>query len=211
MARQVLKKISKLILLTTLSLVAALGASRMFLGPVFIPSGSMLPALQPGDAALVNRLAYGIGVAWGEHTVFQWASPKQGDIVVFKAPSAPQLRYRGYLVKRVVAGAGDTVQVRRNRLSINGHQATYASCTQPASPQAQCDETLQGTTHLARLGLAKSPDFGPVTVPAGHVFVMGDNRDNSQDSRVGGAVDEALIEGKVLGRVSLRGLRSGSL
>lgn len=78
----------------------------LFLGPVFIPSESMAPTLEPGDVVLVNRLAYDAGPLWRVGVRFQWAKPARGDIVIFRAPPALQGRYKGYVIKRVVAVAG---------------------------------------------------------------------------------------------------------
>jgi signal peptidase I len=134
----------------------------------------------------------------------RWADPARGDIVVCFAPDDGTR-----LVKRLVAIPGDTVELRRDTLLINGEPATYASLPRDArgvrdldsverNRAVFADETLGGRTH-AMMALPAQPalrDFGPVTVPAGHYFAMGDNRDNSRDSRFFGFMPRAEIIGE---------------
>lgn len=185
----------RLVLLLALGLalaLAILAASRLLLGPVFIPSESMEPTLTPGDVLLVNRLAYGTGLSWYGATLLQWSSPDKGDIVVFKVPAAARTKVQGYLIKRVVATAGDTLEVRGNKLVLNGAPATYVrSNDYPAST-----ETLAGLAHDVWLGKPLATNFGPVMVPPGSVFLMGDNRDHSTDSRTWGMLSISDIEGR---------------
>jgi signal peptidase I len=143
----------------------------------WVPSGSMLPTIQIGDHLFVNKLAYGLHVPFTGTDVAQWGHVQRGDIVVFTSP----VDQKTDLIKRVVAVAGDTVEVRQKQLYVNGEPVTYplANFTDP---------------HV-RSGSPRD-NFGPVTVPADRFFVMGDNRDQSYDSRYWGFADEKDVKGK---------------
>jgi len=153
---------------------------RTFIVQAFkIPSGSMLPTLQIGDHLLVNKFIYGLRMPFTGQLLIPWKSPVRGDVVVFRFPKDRDIDY----IKRVVAVAGDKVEVVNKHLIINDA------------------EVVDLQAHFATkdvLGSAVSPrdNFGPVTVPAGKIFVMGDNRDNSYDSRFWGFVDYSDILGK---------------
>jgi signal peptidase I len=181
--------------------------------PFKIPSGSMIPTLLVGDFILVNKYTYGIRIPVLNKKVFELSSPQRGDVVVFRYPVNPSLDY----IKRVVGLPGDKVEYRNKRLTINGQ-------AMPMRPNGdfldkeklyytpRFVETLGGVEHDA-LVEDEAPPFVPhvdqfpqrdkclynsegfiCEVPAGHYFMMGDNRDNSQDSRVWGFVpDENLV------------------
>ncbi|EFK94971.1 Signal peptidase I [sediment metagenome] len=139
----------------------------------------MLPTLQIGDHLLVNKFIYGLRMPFTGQLLIPWKSPVRGDVVVFRFPKDRDIDY----IKRVVAVAGDKVEVVNKHLIINDA------------------EVVDLQAHFATkdvLGSAVSPrdNFGPVTVPAGKIFVMGDNRDNSYDSRFWGFVDYSDILGK---------------
>jgi signal peptidase I len=162
----------------------------------------MEPTILPGDRIVVNKLAYGLRVPFTHAWVAQWDDPTPGEIVVLNSPKDGQR-----LVKRVIAGPGDTVELRNDALIINGSPVGYAPLgaqsldTVPASAQKGrvfARENLSGHAH-AVAGIPSVPamrNFGPVTVPAGDYFVMGDNRDNSADSRYFGFVERRLIVGR---------------
>ena len=158
----------------------------------YVPSGSMRPTIEVGDLILVNRLAYDLKLPFTTWHLAQWADPHRGDIVVFYSPADGRR-----LVKRVVGLPGDTLAMRDDRLVINGHTLAYLSTQEGDRAARLALENLDGWVHPIRLlpERAAMRDFGPVTVPAGHYFMMGDNRDNSADSRYFGFVDRQAILG----------------
>ncbi len=153
---------------------------RTFIVQAFkIPSGSMLPTLQIGDHLLVNKFSYGVKLPLTGTVLVHRQGPARGDVVVFRFPRDRSLDY----IKRVVAIGGDTVEVRDKKVFVNGKQVV--------NPHAQY------TSHDIMSSVAGPRDnFGPVTVPEGKIFVMGDNRDNSYDSRFWGFVDLRDVLGK---------------
>jgi signal peptidase I len=149
---------------------------RTFLVQAFkIPSGSMLPTLQIGDHILVNKILYGLRVPIVGTRYFAYFHPQRQDIVVFVFPEDRDKDF----IKRVIGIPGDVVEVRHKRVYINGQpiEDSHASYTEGEGPPPR-------------------DNFGPVTVPPGHVFVMGDNRDHSFDSRFWGFVPFEDIKGK---------------
>ena len=189
-------------------------ALRFFVVEAFrIPSGSMIETLLVGDFIFVNKLSYrtevpftilGRHVPGGGTTITRWSSPERGDVAVFRYPPDPRVDY----IKRIVALAGDTVEVARNELIINGEHLPRLfsrsmefhdqSCR---SERAQLFSEHNGARSYGIL-IDSGPDvfenYGPVTVPVGHVFAMGDNRDNSSDSRAWGFVPIDHIKGRAL-------------
>ncbi len=153
---------------------------RTFVVQAFkIPSGSMLPTLQIGDHLLVNKFIYGVKLPLTGKVILPWKSPIRGDVVVFRFPKDRDIDY----IKRVVGVAGDKVEIVNKKLKINDAEvvdlhAHFSNAADPASAVSPRD------------------NFGPVTVPAGKIFVMGDNRDNSYDSRFWGYVDQTDIQGR---------------
>jgi signal peptidase I len=146
-----------------------------------IPSGSMLPTLQIGDHLLVNKFIYGIRVPFSGKLLIPIKEPKHGDVIVFRFPEDRSIDY----IKRVIGVAGDKVEIKNKQLLINGKKME--------DPHAHFSSS-------ANLPPAVSPkdNFGPITVPEGKIFVMGDNRDNSYDSRFWGYVDNQDILGKAI-------------
>ena len=180
---------------------------RQFVVEAFkIPSGSMIPTLLIGDHLLVNKFIYGPRIPFTDDRIFTWEEPKRGDIIVFKYPENEAKDF----IKRVVGLPGDKIEIRNGVLFINDQPirttdiGVYNSGDQgTASPYHQKPRLLQeqlGTINHEILYLhdQSSNNFGPILVPKGAVFVMGDNRDNSQDSRVWGFVQENKILGKAL-------------
>ncbi len=175
--------------------------------PFSIPSTSMVPTLLIGDHVIVTKYTYGLWFpdpfSYERWELADWADPQRGDIIVFRYPRQPSLHY----IKRVVAIPGDTLEVRDNQIVLNGviqererlGRYTYLDddCEIPREANLW-REDLRGQPHPKltddRAGGLSS--YGPVTVPEGKVFVMGDNRDNSGDSRQWSFVDEELIMGK---------------
>lgn len=153
---------------------------RTFIVQAFkIPSGSMIPTLQIGDHILVNKLSYGIRIPFWEHYLVDFTRPHRGDVVVF---IFPEDRTKDF-IKRVIGVGGDTVEIRGKKIYINGRQVE--------DPHAHFEGDDPQTA-----GLPSRDDFGPRTVPENHIFVMGDNRDRSYDSRFWGFVNLDDVRGK---------------
>ena len=167
-----------------------------------VPSGSMRPTILEGDRIFVNKLAYDLKVPFTTVHLAQWGHPVRGDLVVLWSPHDGQR-----LVKRVVGVPGDLIEVRGQRLMINGKPAEYGPV--PADMAEALDlnnlpagtvtaETLSGRTHPVMSLSTSGPgaNMAPVRVPQGRYFVMGDCRDNSFDSRFFGLVDRSRIVGR---------------
>lgn len=153
---------------------------RSFVVQAFkIPSGSMLPTLQIGDHILVNKFLYGVRLPVLDTVVVPLSTPHRGDVVVFVYPVDPSKDF----IKRVVGLPGDVVEIRDKRVYINGDRWD--------DPHAYFAD---GQAHGH--GGAPRDTYGPITVPAQHLFVMGDNRDRSYDSRFWGFVDFKDVKGK---------------
>ena len=153
---------------------------RTFVVQAFkIPSGSMLPTLLIGDHLLVNKFIYGIRVPFTGKILVPIKSPDHGDVVVFRFPKDRSIDY----IKRVVGTPGDTVEIKAKKVFINGEpiKDAHAHVSSPAVLNAKA---------------SPRDNFGPVQVPGDSIFVMGDNRDNSYDSRFWGFVDQRDVLGK---------------
>jgi len=163
--------------------------------PFQIPSSSMVPTLLVGDYILVNKFAYGIRLPVLNSKVMDIGEPRRGDVMVFFPPHDSR-----YFIKRVIGLPGDRISYAGKVLTVNGQEIPQSLVAQlpPLSPSYQIsEENLDGVTHFVRKELLRSgPDNFEVTVAPGHYFVMGDNRDNSSDSRVWGQVPEENIVGK---------------
>ncbi len=155
---------------------------RTFIIQAFkIPSGSMKPTLQIGDHILVTKFSYGVKIPLLRKTLFSVGDPKRGDVIVF---IYPEDRSKDF-VKRVVGISGDTLEIKNKKIYLNG--LPYS------------DGHGVYTDDMIIPGAAQPRDnFGPVTVPTGSLFVMGDNRDQSYDSRFWGFVDKRDVLGKAL-------------
>ncbi|MEZ5571677.1 MAG: signal peptidase I [Halioglobus sp.] len=165
--------------------------------PFQIPSSSMVPTLQIGDYILVNKFTYGIRLPVLRTKVLALNEPKRGDVIVFFPPHMNDT----YFIKRVVGLPGDTVSYRNKELFVNGKRLPRS--TAPAAVEGGFDpryrielEDPGAAPHLMQVDrMRPSADFTEVVKP-GHYFMMGDNRDNSSDSRVWGQVPERDIVGK---------------
>ena len=158
-----------------------------------VPSGSMEPTILTGDRIFVNKLAYDVRLPLTHVSLYRFAEPQRGEIVIFDSKAADRR-----LVKRVEGVPGDVVQMIEDRLWVNGEPAQYTQL-QYEDDAVLVRESLQGSSHRVRLdgvraGLARS--FGPVAVPEGHYLVLGDNRHNSADSRFYGFVPRDEIVGR---------------
>ena len=178
---------------------------RSFLAEPFkIPSGSMMPTLLVGDFILVNKFAYGLRLPVLNTKILAVGEPKRGDVFVFRYPENPKEDY----IKRVIGLPGDEITYRNKTLFINGKEipesylGPYTGPTEPSNRMngAQVKlEQLEGADHR----IMELPQFqigheGTWKVPDGYYFAMGDNRDNSLDSRFWGFVPEANLVGKAL-------------
>jgi signal peptidase I len=182
--------------------------------PFKIPSGSMIPTLLVGDFILVNKFTYGIRLPVINKKIIPLNDPQRGDVMVFRYPEDPSLDY----IKRVVGLPGDTIEYHNKKLSINGQPVEMTQIADYLHPE-RLYYSEQFTAHMGvdhkLLNDKDAPAFVPgvsqfpqrenctynatgVTckVPAGHYFMMGDNRDNSRDSRAWGFVPEENIVGK---------------
>ena len=165
-----------------------------------IPSSSMRPTLLEGDVVLVNRLAYDLKVPLTNVSLARLGEPRRGDVVTFESP---QDGVR--LIKRLVGVPGDVVELRNDRLLLNGVPAVYRDAVEVVEPvdagwvpAVRARERLGATEHVVQF-LPRVParrDFGPVVVPPGCYFFLGDNRDNSADSRYVGVVPRRLLIGR---------------
>jgi len=163
--------------------------------PFQIPSGSMERTLLIGETILVNKYTYGIRLPVIRNKVFDINEPERGDVMVFFPPHKEQ-----YYIKRVIGLPGDNVVYRNKVLTINGEvQQQTLIDGDKRSLYRQKYELLGGVEHEIQQNIAvdRSDDFS-VTVPSGHYFMMGDNRDNSADSRSWGPVPESRIVGKAV-------------
>jgi len=177
-------------------LVIVLLLRSFLVEPFKIPTGSMIPTLLVGDYILVNKFAYGLRLPVVGTKVVPIGEPKTGDIMVFKYPENPSVNY----IKRVVGLPGDTVRYENKVIYVNGNPVEQVLEAQlpPAQPQIKIyNEKLGGIEHDIMVSLER-PVEGPRTwvVPEGHYFVLGDNRDNSRDSRFWGFVPEQNVVGK---------------
>lgn len=168
-----------------------------------VPTGSMKPTILECERVFVNKLAYDLKVPLTTWHLAEWADPARGDVVIFRSPTDGTR-----LVKRVVGVPGDVVQLVDNRLLLNGEPAAYtpveaaALTGLPAADRTAgrfAHEQLGGLDHLV-MALPDRParrSFGPVRIPADRYLMLGDNRDNSGDSRFFGLVARDAIVGKV--------------
>lgn len=153
---------------------------RTFIIQAFkIPSGSMLETLQIGDHILVNKFIYGVKIPFTDgKEIIAGKDPQKGDVIVFQYPKDPSLDY----IKRVVATAGDTLEIKNKQLYVNDvlvEDEEYAVYKEPYFRYER-------------------DNYSKITIPENKVFVLGDNRDNSHDSRFWGYVDLSAVRGKAL-------------
>ena len=173
---------------------------RTFIVQAFkIPSGSMKPTLLVGDHLLVNKFIYGIKIPYIDRIIIPIKKPKMGDIIVFKWPKDESKDF----IKRVIGVEGDVIEIIVDRLYVNSEEITskyIGTFNDDDYPRAaeEYEETLGDVKHDILDQEKRYETYGPVTVPKDSVFVMGDNRDNSEDSRYWGFVTLNKIKGKAL-------------
>jgi signal peptidase I len=153
---------------------------RTFVVQAFkIPSGSMIPTLEVGDHILVNKFMYGFRIPYTRIRMLPFTDPQRGDVIVFVYPEDTSKDF----IKRVIAVGGEEVEIRDKRIFVDGKQIqdSYGKFMDPRVLSAWQE---------------RRDNFGPVRVPKDSLFVMGDNRDNSRDSRYWGFVDVGMVKGK---------------
>lgn len=160
------------------------------LEPFVIPSESMVPNLLVHDHILVFKSAFGLKIPFGDQWIFKWNSPQSGDVVVFKYPINPNV----YYIKRLIGRPGDVIKIVNGKPTVNQSVAQYS----PLKKEKLFQEELLGHKHIVRFEDFSSQfeEGQTITVPEGQYFMMGDNRDNSSDSRVWGFVPEKFLVGK---------------
>ena len=173
-----------------------------------VPSGSMEPNIMVGDRIVVDKISYDLRVPFTLTRIHQWSDPQRGDVITFPNPRDDEV-----YVKRLIAVPGDVVEMRNNRLIINGERATYRQVEGDLADRLSSqlhqrslrthrllEESLLGSTRIImesrRRGNPMTRSFGPVEVPADSFFVMGDNRDNSKDSREFGFLERDRVLGR---------------
>lgn len=182
--------------------------------PYHVPTASMEPTIKVGDRLLAYKLAYGLKLPFIDRQILNWGTPQRGDIIVFKYPRDPEMDY----VKRVVAVAGDEIQIIDDILHINGKAMERVDHNHDRGILDDIDDhrdlkilyreklddrehwTMQNITSARRFTKSNWPAVGapPYKVPENSVFCVGDNRDNSTDSRVWGEVPLDYVRGKAL-------------
>jgi signal peptidase I len=172
-------KIQEYIEAIIMAIMIALVVRTFIIQAYKIPSGSMKPTLLIGDHILVNKFIYGIKIPYFRKIIFSVTDPQRGDIIVFIYPNDRSKDF----IKRVIGLGGETVEIKNKKIFINGKE--YSDLLGVYSDRVIYPAAMQ-----------PRDNFGPVTVPVGSLFVMGDNRDESMDSRFWGFVDLKDVEGK---------------
>jgi len=178
-----IRKIAREALFLGVVALAVFGARSSLADHYIVPSGSMEPNLVPGDRVFVNKTSYGLRFPFLGWRLTSGASPQRGDVVILDSPESGVR-----LIKRIVAVAGDTVRVRGGRISIDGSRLSM-----PPEPNVELFGDHEVPLNLEYGG---GPRYGPETIPAGHVLVMGDARGNSRDGRAFGPVPVESIYGR---------------
>ena len=173
--------------------------------PFKIPSGSMIPTLLVGDFIVVNKFSYGLRLPVLNKKILSLGEPERGDVVVFRYPVDPSVNF----IKRLIGLPGDTITYRNKELFINGESLSkqengrYTSeevkCSTPRADAIRFHETVGDIEHDILLHERSGSRNGQWVVPEGHFFVMGDNRDRSNDSREWGFVPEENMMGRAVG------------
>lgn len=198
------------------AIIAVLAVRWLLFEPYVIPSGSMIPTLLVNDHILVNKLAFGIRVPFTKTWLLQFGKPKRGDIVVFRSVDDDSY----FMIKRVVGVAGDTIEYNDSgQLVVNGEPVPHAPLGDQANPELQkpfypvsssdlgadfsqlefFKDEINGKTFRSLLAKdAYRWRVPPLKIPEGKLFMMGDNRDNSKDSRAWGDLPEENVLGRAM-------------
>lgn len=186
-------------------LLLVLTFRSFFFEPFKIPSGSMIPTLVVGDFIVVNKFSYGLRLPVLNKKVMAIGDPKRGDVAVFRYPVDPGINF----IKRVIGLPGDSITYRNKQLFVNGElvgsenigrfKTTDVKCSTPSKDAVLAFEDLASDGHNILLHEASRGRNGQWVVPEGHYFMMGDNRDRSNDSRVWGFVPDENLVGRAVG------------
>ncbi len=163
----------------TLAIILALFIRAFIIQAFKIPSGSMQNTLQIGDHILVNKFIYGVKLPFTSTTIIPYKNPQRGDIVVFKFRQEPKKDF----IKRTIGIPGDVIEIRNKEVYVN-------------KKRFEQDYAIYTDLHIIPKAMQPRDNFGPVTVPEDSIFVMGDNRDHSYDSRFWGFVNLKDVKGK---------------
>jgi signal peptidase I len=167
-----------------------------------VPTGSMKPTILEGDVIWENKLAYDLQIPFTSISLARLNEPKRGDIIVFTSKAAEKR-----MIKRLIGLPGETIEIKKNQLFINGNPANYSQLRDPIlEPLREIDreegvyalESLGNVTHVMQVKphyYNPLQSYGPITIPKDQYFVMGDNRDNSADSRYYGLIPRSEIRG----------------
>lgn len=172
-----------------------MGFRWALLEPFVIPSGSMIPNLLIHDHIFVQKFAYGLHVPFSDKWLLKWAAPERGQIVVFRYPENPEV----YYIKRLVGLPGDTVQVQNGRITLNGEKLLLVPAEIPVPEKGftYFEEKNAQQSYVVRFFSEEAHGEAQVyRIPEGQYFFMGDNRDQSSDSRFWGFVKDDYIVGK---------------
>jgi len=181
---EIIKKKSRLrenVEAIVIAIILALFIRTFIIQAFKIPSGSMIPTLLVGDHILVNKFIYGVRIPYMEEPIIPIEEPKHGDVIVFEYPVEPDKDF----IKRVIGIPGDVIQIKNKKIFVNNKPLKH-------------DHGIYTDPHILPAQISPRDNFGPVTVPPNKYFVMGDNRDNSYDSRFWGFVDDSELKGKAL-------------
>jgi len=173
--------------------------------PFKIPSGSMIPTLLVGDFIVVNKFSYGLKLPVVNKKILSLGEPERGDVVVFRYPVDPSINF----IKRLIGLPGDTITYRNKQLFVNGvlvskqengrYTRDEVKCSTPRADAVRFHETVDTVEHDILLHERSGSRDGQWVVPEGHYFVMGDNRDRSNDSREWGFVPAENMMGRAVG------------
>ena len=167
-----------------------------------VPTGSMKPTILEGDVVWENKLAYDLQIPFTDISLARLGEPNRGDIIVFTSKAANKR-----MIKRLIGLPGETIEIRKNQLFINGSPADYSKLRDPILEplrEADKEEGVYALEHVGNLThvMQVKPhyynpmkNYGPITIPKDQYFVMGDNRDNSADSRYYGLIPRSEIRG----------------
>ena len=162
-----------------LAIVLALFIRAFIVQAFKIPSGSMKNTLQIGDHILANKFIYGVKLPYFNITIIPYKKPQRGDIVIFKFPQDPKKDF----IKRTIGIQGDIIEIRNKEVYVNKKRLEH-------------DYAIYTDLHIIPESMQPRDNLGPITVPENSLFVMGDNRDHSYDSRFWGFVDLKDVKGK---------------
>jgi signal peptidase I len=164
--------------------------------PYVVPTGSMEPTILPGDYLIVLKSAYDLRIPFTDHSLLHTGVPERGDVIVFKYPVDPSIDF----VKRLIGLPGDQIAVTDGQIQVNGKRLAISHEQKDALMRTLYEEKIGTREHWVQR-LPHAPDQRTLTfeVPQGQYFFMGDNRDNSNDSRFWGFVPRGYLRGKALG------------